>query len=260
MIHSGLVNQRRGGYEQGYPFQRNNHPRDQTIRPWVSGFDLPVMEKSAYATPSAPTGSTKIGVPVKASAEVMYKDIFGKTASPDVKFYLAQLVKRVARGGGAGGLAPDGGNGPTGMGGGQRPTADPSQGIPPGQLPPPQTPNIPPQTPNIPPQTPNIPPQPPVQQMPQLIQESVSGSPNLSLGDYNIADLEHELDAEVEFEDIFYDAIGEPQHSHTNDVTPVVERKDAFEKTLPKSLLSKGKAAREVEMKYIGPTFMHQSK
>ena len=189
MIHSGLVNQRRGGgFEKGYPSQRNNHPRDYTMRPWVSGFDLPIIEKSQYATPAAPKNSSKIGVPVKASAEVAYRDIFGKTASPDVKYYLSQLVKRVARGGGVGGVGTDGGSGPTGMTIGQRPTAPPSQRPPPGQPQPPQGPYLPPQT--------------PVDDVPMLMQESEAGSP-VDLGAYSIPDLDTEMAAEVNFESIF---------------------------------------------------------
>jgi hypothetical protein len=201
MIHSGLVNQRRGGgFEKGYPNQRNNHPRDQEMRPWVSGFDLPVMEKSQYATPSAPEGSSKVGVVVKPQAQVFYNDIFGKSLSPSAKYYLSQLVKRVARGGGGlGGGGTDGGGGPGGMGGPQRPTGPSIP--PPGQVP----------VPGVPVEAPG---QGPGEQMPQLMQES-DGEP-VDLGDYNVADLDTELQAEVEFEDIFDTTV---PHVHEEDVT-----------------------------------------
>lgn len=187
MIHSGLVNQRRGGgFERGYPNQRNNHPRDQTIRPFVSGFDLPIIEKSQYATPEI-KGASRVGVPVSVNAQTRYKDIFGKTASPDVKYYLSQLVKRVARGGGVPGPGTDGGAGPTGMISGQRPTAAPSQTAPPGQPGLPQGPYLPPDTTAQ-------------NGMPMLITESEAGSPT---GEYPIADLDVEMGAEVQFESIF---------------------------------------------------------
>ena len=247
MIHSGLVNQRRGGgFEKGYPNQRVNHPRDQEIRPWVSGFDLPVMEKSQYATPSAPEGTSKVGVPVKASAQVFYNDIFGKSLSPSAKYYLSLLVKRVARGGNLGGGGTDGGGGPGGMGGPQRPTG-PSV-PPPGQLP----------VPGVPTEGPG---QGPGEQMPQLFAEEDDTDINadVPLGDYTIANLMSEERAEVEFQDIFYDANGEPQHDRTlpAEVTSVgpttssEERANSFNAERSnrqvQSLLTKGKRSRDAK-------------
>lgn len=237
MIHSGLVNQRRGGgFEKGYPNQRNNHPRDQEMRPWVSGFDLPVMEKSQYATPSAPEGSSKVGVTVKPQAQVFYNDIFGKSLSPSAKYYLSQLVKRVQRGGGVGG-GTDGGGGPGGMGGPQRPTG-PSL-PPPGQLP---VPGVPTEAPGGGPGEPE----------PQLLQDA--GDQEVPLGDYQIADLDTELQAEVEYEDIFYDANGEPQHERTRpaEVTsagPTTDRTNTFnaERRKIPSLLTLGRRSRDAK-------------
>lgn len=237
MIHSGLVNQRRGGgFENGYPSQRINHPRDQEMRPWVSGFDLPVMEKSQFATPSAPEGSSKEGVPVKASAQVFYNDIFGKSLSPNAKYYLSQLVKRVGRGGGIGGGGTDGGGGPGGMGGPQRPTGPNLP--PPGQVP---IPGLPTEGPG---QGPG--------EMPLLFAETDDTDANVDIpyGDYTIANLMSEERAEVEYEDIFYDTNGEPQHERTHpaEVTSsgptTEERPNAFNAKKYESLLSQGRKQR----------------
>ncbi len=199
MIHSGLVNQRRGGgFERGYPNQRVNHPRDQEVRPWVSGFDLPVMEKSQYATPSAPEGTSKVGVEVVAPAQVFYENIFGKTASPDAKYYLSQLIKRIQRGGGVG-RGTDGGGGPGGMGGPQRPTGPVVP--PPGQLP---IPGAPVEAPGGGPGEPE----------PVIVQDV--DDQQVPLGDYTIADLQTEMEAEVEFDDVFDTRV---PHVHGEDVT-----------------------------------------
>jgi len=238
MIHSGLVNQRRGGgFERGYPNQRVNHPRDQEVRPWVSGFDLPVMEKSQYATPSAPEGSSKVGVPVKASAQVFYNDIFGKSLSPSGKYYLSQLVKRVVRGGGLGGGGTDGGGGPGGMGGPQRPTGPNIP--PPGQLP---IPGAPVEAPGGGPGEPE----------PVIVQDV--DDQQVPLGNYELADLQTEMQAEVEYEDVFYDAEGEPQHDRTkkSEVTsagPTTDRTDSFnaERRKYPSLLSQGRKSRDAK-------------
>ena len=109
MIHSGLVSQN-NGYGL-FPHQRNNHPRDYEMRPWVAGVDLPILEKSGYATPATPETS-RLAHPVMMAAQTKYHDIFEHKASPDLRYYLSQIVNRVARGGtGNGG----GGAGPSGM-------------------------------------------------------------------------------------------------------------------------------------------------
>jgi len=188
MIHSGLVNQRRGGgFQEGYPSQRNNHPRDQTMRPWVSGFDLPIMEKSAYATPEAPAGTSKMGVQVNVPKEVRYHDIFGKTASADVKYYLSQLLKRVSRGGG--GMGSGGFN--TGqMGGPQRPTGQTR--LTPGQNP----------QPGLPPEAPGEQGGVPVKA--EIVTESITKPDISEQNNYEVVNLENEMKAEDMFEEIFY--------------------------------------------------------
>lgn len=81
MIRSGLVNVRRGGgFEQGYPHQRDNTPRDEIVRPYVDGFDTGMGE---------PTNMTVI-VP----KPVAYTDIFSKKATPDERLYLLGMVQK----------------------------------------------------------------------------------------------------------------------------------------------------------------------
>ena len=196
MIRSGLVSQHKARFESGFPHQRNNHPRNETIRPWVSGFDLPVMEKSTYATPYDPDGASKTGIAVKTSASIKYKDIFGKTASPDTKYYLAQLVKRLSRGGGGlGGGGYDTGGGPGGMGGPQRPVG--ATIPPPGQNP---TPGLPVEAPG---QAPGVPQ--PTPSPPSLMGETDT-SPDIDM-EYEMVTMNDEMNAEVQFENIFYNPI-----------------------------------------------------
>jgi len=244
MIRSGLVSQHKARFESGFPHQRNNHPRNETIRPWVSGFDLPVMEKSTYATPYDPDGASKTGIAVKTSASIKYKDIFGKTASPDTKYYLAQLVKRLSRGGGGlGGGGYDTGGGPGGMGGPQRPVG--ATIPPPGQNP---TPGLPVEAPG---QAPGVP-QPTPGQTPSLMGESDTSTNeenDMVENDIDIINLQEEMNAEIEFEDIFYSPID------NENVLPIIEnqmsdRTDSFnaDRELQiESLLSRGRRSRDAK-------------
>lgn len=244
MIRSGLVIQDKAGFGTGFPSQRNNHPRNETIRPWVSGFDLPVIEKSTYATPYDPDGASKTGIAVKTSASIKYKDIFGKTASPDTKYYLAQLVKRLSRGGGGlGGGGYDTGGGPGGMGGPQRPVG--ATIPPPGQNP---TPGLPVEAPG---QAPGVP-QPTPGQTPSLMGESEADtSPDIDIWHDPVppVTLDEELNAEVQFDDIFYNPID------NGNVLPIIEnpmsdRTDSFNADRERqyeSLLRRGRRSRDAK-------------
>jgi hypothetical protein len=81
MIRSGLVNTRRGGgFENGYPHQRDNTPRDEIVRPYVDGFDTGMGKPTDF--------SFVVPTPVK------YTDIFSKRATPDERLYLLKMVQK----------------------------------------------------------------------------------------------------------------------------------------------------------------------
>jgi hypothetical protein len=81
MIRSGLVNQRRGGgFEEGFPHQRDNNPRDEVIRPYVDGIDTGFGTRSDI--------SQIIPTPVS------YDDIFGKKATPSERLYLFKMSQK----------------------------------------------------------------------------------------------------------------------------------------------------------------------
>jgi hypothetical protein len=129
MITSGLVNQKRARFDNGFIHQRDVNARDTTIRPYQSGVDMPIVDKSSYASPS-PTEFTKQGTRVKTQAQVFYNDIFGKNVTPTQRIYLFNMLQRLTRGGGGlggGGTAPT--PGPGGMGGGGRPTGMPTDTV-----------------------------------------------------------------------------------------------------------------------------------
>jgi hypothetical protein len=85
MIRSGLVNTKRlGGFEEGYPHQRDNQPRDETIRPYVQGNDTPIGAASDF---------TRI-MPVA----INYHKIFGKTLTPDERMYILREVQQGRQG------------------------------------------------------------------------------------------------------------------------------------------------------------------
>jgi hypothetical protein len=71
------------------------------------------------------------------------------------------------------------------------------------------------------------------------MQESEASEP-VDLGDYEIADLDTELQAEVEFDDIFDHMV---PHSHEGDVTSSGPTTSSSNRDYP-SLLSKGRAKR----------------
>ncbi len=80
MIRSGLTNQRKGGgFERGYPHQRDNTPRDEILRPYVDGFDTGF---------GPPTPKQIIPKPVA------YSKIFSKKVTPDERLYLLKLVQK----------------------------------------------------------------------------------------------------------------------------------------------------------------------
>jgi hypothetical protein len=81
MIRSGLVNNRKGGgFQDGYPHQRDNTPRDEIVRPYVDGIDTGMGARS----------DLKQIVP----KPVSYNQIFGKTTTPDERLYLLKMVQK----------------------------------------------------------------------------------------------------------------------------------------------------------------------
>lgn len=115
MIKSGLVNQKRARFEQGFGYDRDPRPRDYLIRPWVSGMDGPLIKKSRYADPYVEDKGS-ILVSQKPLAEIKYDSIFGKTLSPDERLYLFRelntkqhIAPPPGAPGGGGGGTPGGG-------------------------------------------------------------------------------------------------------------------------------------------------------
>jgi hypothetical protein len=84
MIRSGLTNTRRGEFEQGFPHERNNHPKDETIRPYVQGNDTPIGAESDF---------TRV-----APVAINYHKIFGKTLTPDERMYILREVQQGRQG------------------------------------------------------------------------------------------------------------------------------------------------------------------
>jgi hypothetical protein len=91
MITSGLVNQRRARFEKGFPHGRSALS-SEFIRPHVSGFDMPVLEKSNYASPK-----TDISLSQTTPLQVNYADIFAKKLTADERLYNNNLLKQIAR-------------------------------------------------------------------------------------------------------------------------------------------------------------------
>ena len=81
MLRSGLVNQHRARFEEGFPHERNNHPRDVLARPFVEDRTFPILPKSWYAEPELPVNAPD---PIQPK----YDDIFGKKTTPDERIYL----------------------------------------------------------------------------------------------------------------------------------------------------------------------------
>lgn len=112
MIKSGLVNQRRARFENGYPHQVDENPRDEVVRPYVQGSAFPILGKSEYAKPSANPPNL---------VQTKYNDIFGKRTTPDERLYLlkeftaamniAKQVSAPGRNVNIGGVPPPASNG-----------------------------------------------------------------------------------------------------------------------------------------------------
>lgn len=81
MLRSGLVNQHRARFEEGFPHERNNHPRDILIRPFVQTEIYPILKRGRYTEPELPVNDPN---PVQPK----YIDIFGKKTTPDERIYL----------------------------------------------------------------------------------------------------------------------------------------------------------------------------
>jgi hypothetical protein len=81
MLRSGLVNQHRARFEEGFPHERNNHPRDKLIRPYVQDEVYPTLKRGRYTEPELPFNDPN---PVQPK----YIDIFGKKTTPDERLYL----------------------------------------------------------------------------------------------------------------------------------------------------------------------------
>lgn len=96
MITSGLVNQKRARFDNGFIHQRDVNARDTTIRPYQSGVDMPIVEKSSYASPPV-TEFTKRGTPVKPPNQIFYNDIFRKNLTPSQRLFIAQSIKQLTR-------------------------------------------------------------------------------------------------------------------------------------------------------------------
>lgn len=99
MIKSGLVSQHRARFENGYPHQRDLHPRNETIRPGVQTMDMPILEKSVYAQPMKIMKSEngKLDIKRNPDAQVYYDQLFSNTLGPSDRFYLASLIDRIGR-------------------------------------------------------------------------------------------------------------------------------------------------------------------
>ena len=86
MIRSGLVNQQRGGgFENGYPHERNNHPRNRLGRPAVFTEDPTILTPSAYSDPMAIQAITP--------NPIFYNDLFGKRLTADERLYILRQAQ-----------------------------------------------------------------------------------------------------------------------------------------------------------------------
>jgi hypothetical protein len=87
MIRTGLVDQRLGGgFQKGYPTDRNPHPRNDIERPYVYQGDAAPLSKSAYSSPMDYKPFTP--------SEVVYNDLFGDKTSPDERLYILKQVQQ----------------------------------------------------------------------------------------------------------------------------------------------------------------------
>jgi len=86
MIRSGLVSQHLGGgFEKGYPHERNNHPRNRLERPVVFKDDRTILTPSAYSDPMKAQAITP--------SPVFYNDLFGKKVTPDERLYILRQAQ-----------------------------------------------------------------------------------------------------------------------------------------------------------------------
>ena len=83
MIKSGLVNTKKARFEEGFPHQRDNTPKDVVVRPYVQKMDSITPEPVDKDAP-------KVTVP----APVMYDDIFGKRTTPDERLYILKQIQQ----------------------------------------------------------------------------------------------------------------------------------------------------------------------
>lgn len=90
MLRSGLVNQHRARFEEGFPHERNNHPRDALERPYVQDTAYPILKKGEFAKPELPVNAPN---PIQSK----YIDIFGKETTPDQRMFLYREFFRAAR-------------------------------------------------------------------------------------------------------------------------------------------------------------------
>ncbi len=78
MIRSGLVNQRMGGgFEKGYPHEKGS--TNETLRPYVDGFDTGYGTRSDFQTVALP---------------VTYANIFSKKLTADERLYIVRQVQQ----------------------------------------------------------------------------------------------------------------------------------------------------------------------
>lgn len=85
MIRSGLTNVQKAGYA-GYPHERDQTPRNDIERPFVSVGDETVLRKSDYSDPLAN--------PITVPAPIMYNDIFAKKTTPDERIYVLKQIQQ----------------------------------------------------------------------------------------------------------------------------------------------------------------------
>lgn len=86
MITSGLVNQKRGGgFQKGYPHERDPHPNEEFIRPYVAE-DKTILTPSSFSKPQ----KYKAVVP----APVEYNHIFGKKTTADERLYILKQIQQ----------------------------------------------------------------------------------------------------------------------------------------------------------------------
>ena len=195
MLRSGLVNQHRARFEEGFPHERNNHPRDALERPYVQQASYPILKKGDYAQPELPADDPN---PI----QTKYIDLFGKKTTADERLYLYREFFRAAKKFGAIPGQPTGPSNANGRPGNMPPPPGP-QNPPaaPGEQPPPE--GQPPGD-QTPPDVPGQPPTAPGSSVPPLMRGSAPSSSGAS--SYQTApgvEYISELDAQV-----FTDAVG----------------------------------------------------